>query len=119
MPALALTIWSWITWFWEKGLSAFMTAWKTSKQATEIAIVAFVAFIALMYFGFVQRPDVTPELTKEVTAISKKLDALQGSMDKVATKADISALGVEISGLGKPARRFSTVKTGSISNPKD
>jgi hypothetical protein len=113
MPPWILTMWTWMTWLFEKGLAAWTTAWNTSRKATEIAIVGAVIFCALMYFGFVRKPNVTPELSKEVMQLTQKIDALQKSM---ATKDDISFIEGQIATLDskiKPkvtARRTSRAK---------
>lgn len=111
MPAWAVTIVAWVQWFFDKGVAGISAAWKTSRTATEIAIVGFVLFVVLVYFGVFQRPDIAPDVTKELTALSLKLDAIKADM---ASKDDVANLEGQISGI-TPAKRLTT---GSIAPRK-
>lgn len=115
MPPWVLTITTWATWLFEKGLAAFTTAWNTSRKATEIAMVGFVAFIVLIYFGYVKEPNMTPELSRQIGQLSLQVDTLRKEM---ASKNDISFIEDQIAfiegQLTPKAKGASRVTTGSI-----
>ena len=104
-----------LQWLFEKGLNGLATAYKTSRAATEIAIVGCVIFVALVFFGVFKRPDIVPDLAHDLSVLSAKLDSIEANM---ASKEDVVVLGGQISGL-MPAKRVTTSAIVRKPKPKD
>lgn len=102
-------IMSWIAWFFEKGLAGFAAAWNASRQATEIALVVAVAFVAAIYFGFAKAPRVPAEIPE----MQQQISDLAAKIDRLADKSDIEALRADILNA-----RASPIVTGSVKPKK-